>query len=381
MIDNFQKGCFGCTACGAICSKKAITFGSDDLGFFYPRIDYNKCVDCNLCEKVCPVYNCKSLLNTEIQSVYAVRHKCLEELVTSRSGAAFIALSDVILKRGGIVYGAMLDDKLTVKHIRTSSEKERNRLKGSKYVQSDMRGVFEQVQSDLQDGKFVLFSGTSCQIAGLKNFIPPKMRGNLVLVDIICHGAPSPRLWKDYLNYLEEKYIGKVNTFDFRDKSINGWSDHMESFVIGNTSKRSSKEYTKLFYTNAFFRDCCYDCSFANMSRVSDITLGDFWGWEKVDLKINEDNKGVSLVIVNTEKGETLFDACKQDIDYLKVDSDVYMQRNLKMPTPRPIVRDVYIDYYIKFGLKKLLRLIIAPSLYQKLYFKMNLMKMKWNKK
>ena len=264
MIDIFRERCFGCTACSSICPQKAISFEEDQLGFVYPVIDKTKCISCNLCEKRCPVQIYSSISHTLPKQVYAARHISLKEVKTSRSGAAFIALSDVVLKQGGTVFGASFVEGLKVKHIKTSNPHERDLLKGSKYVQSDMRGVIDEIIEELRAGNKVLFSGTPCQVAGLVSAVPKSLQTILYTLDIVCHGAPSPQLYKDYLTLLENKYGSKVLYFNFRDKSINGWHDHKESALLENGQKIVDKTYTNLFYTNCFFRDSCYACPFAN---------------------------------------------------------------------------------------------------------------------
>lgn len=185
-------------------------------------------------------------------------------------------------------------------HKRATTKEERNEFKGSKYVQSDLDGIFRQVKEDLKQGNTVLFSGTPCQTAGLNSYIGNKLRENLVLVDIVCHGVPGPYMWRDYLDYLEKKQGSKICWVNFRDKQEYGWAAHKETFKFVKGEGKMS--FTYLFYQNIMFRHSCGKCHFANTQRPSDITIADFWGWEKTDPEFNKDNKGVSLVLVNTEK-------------------------------------------------------------------------------
>lgn len=229
-IEN-PEDCCGCTACASICAHNAISMKPDALGFLYPVVDENKCINCGLCEKVCQFnVNYDTSLNLSQPDVYGARHKDMKEVETSRSGAAFIALSDWILKHGGAIYGAGYVDHFRVVHKRATNKEERDEFKGSKYVQSDLNGVFKQVKQDLKNGMIVLFSGTPCQTAGLSSFIGKKLRENLYLVDIVCHGVPSPYIWRDYLNYLEEKQGDEIVWVDFRDKQQFGWAAHRETF-------------------------------------------------------------------------------------------------------------------------------------------------------
>lgn len=223
--------CCGCTSCASICAHEAITMKPDSLGFLYPVVDASKCVECGLCEKVCQFNeNYDRSLNLSQPDVYGARHKDITEVETSRSGAAFIAISDWILTQGGAVYGAGYTEHFRVVHKRAITKEERNEFKGSKYVQSDLTGVFKQVKKDLKDGMIVLFSGTPCQTAGLNSYIGKNLREKLYLVDIVCHGVPSPYIWRDYLNYLEEKQGDEIIWVNFRDKQMFGWKAHRETF-------------------------------------------------------------------------------------------------------------------------------------------------------
>ena len=229
IIDKSQ--CCGCTACASVCEIGAITMQADVMGFLYPVVDTNKCVDCGLCEKVCAFNdNYDTSLNLPEPNVYGARHKDMAEVETSRSGAAFIAISDYVLEHGGVVYGAGYADHFRVVHKRATTKDERDEFKGSKYVQSDIRGIFRQVKKDLKDGLTVLFSGTPCQTAGLNSYIGKKLREHLVLVDIVCHGVPGPNLWRDYIDYLEKKHENRICWVNFRDKQKYGWTAHHETF-------------------------------------------------------------------------------------------------------------------------------------------------------
>ena len=245
MIEIKNKAdCCGCTACASICPQEAITMQPDSMGFQYPVVDKDKCVDCGLCEKVCAFNdNYDTSLNLSQPIAYGARHKDMHEVETSRSGAAFIAISDYVLENGGVVYGAGYTDHFRVVHKRAVTKEERNEFKGSKYVQSDLHGVFRQVKKDLKDGLTVLFSGTPCQTAGLNSYIGKKLRENLILVDIICHGVPGPYLWRDYLAYLEKKQGDRICWVNFRDKQEYGWAAHHETFKFENGGGQKDELY------------------------------------------------------------------------------------------------------------------------------------------
>lgn len=223
--------CCGCTACASVCKHEAIRMEPDALGFLYPRVDETKCVECGLCEKVCAFNeNYDRSLNLPKPEAYAARHKDMNEIMRSRSGAAFVAISDYVLEQGGVVYGAGYKDHFRVAHKRAITKEERDEFRGSKYVQSDLTGVFKQVQQDLKEGLIVLFSGTPCQTAGLNSYIGKKLRERLILVDIVCHGVPGPLVWRDYLAYLEKKQGDVISVVNFRDKEEFGWKAHRETF-------------------------------------------------------------------------------------------------------------------------------------------------------
>ena len=236
MIQITDKSkCCGCTACASICPHDAISMQPDTLGFLYPVVDKSKCTDCGLCEKVCAFNeHYDTSLNLPQPDAYAARHKDIREVETSRSGAAFIAISDYILEHGGVVYGAGYADHFRVVHKRATTKEERDEFKGSKYVQSDLTGVFRMVKKDLRDGKVVLFSGTPCQTSGLASYIGNKLRERLYLVDIVCHGVPGPFVWRDYIAYLEKKQGAEICWVNFRDKQLFGWRAHRETFKFIN---------------------------------------------------------------------------------------------------------------------------------------------------
>ena len=345
-----QSDCCGCSACASVCGHKAIVMQPDGLGFLYPVVDKDLCVECGLCEKVC-TFNGKydKSNNMAEPEVYAVRHKNIREVETSRSGAMFIAVSDWILEQGGVVYGAGYTDHFRVVHKRAVTKMERDEFKGSKYVQSDMNTIFGQVKNDLKQGLFVLFSGTPCQTSGLRSYLSIfKMdMTKLYICDIVCHGVPSPYYWRDYLAYIERKQGMKAVSVNFRDKTKLGWTAHKESFTFANGKTYT---YTYTFYKHIMFRHSCGICHFANLQRPSDITIADFWGWEKVDSCINADDKGVSLVMVNSLQGRRLFDEVKESIRFIQTDVKHCLQPNLQYPSVIHPKRDAFERDYLRYG-------------------------------
>ena len=285
-------------------------------------------------------------LNLKEPLAFAVRHKDIHEVETSRSGAAFIAFSDYILEKGGIIYGAGYIDHFRVVHKRATSKIERDEFKGSKYVQSDLTSIFKQVKQDLKNGLIVMFSGTPCQTAGLNSFVGKKLRENLFLVDIVCHGVPGPYIWRDYLSFLEKKYKSRIIQVNFRNKIKFGWSAHYETYTFNKGVEIDKHSYTYLFYKHIMLRKSCEKCPYTNLQRPSDITLADFWGWEKTNPNLNKDNKGISLLFLNTQKGKDLFNLIENRLHTTQTDLNNCLQGNLKRPSKADSFRDKFeYDY------------------------------------
>ncbi len=358
MIRLAEKAdCCGCSACAAVCPHGAITMVPDVLGFMYPSVDAGKCVDCGLCERVCAFndeYD-RSLNLSEVMA-FGARHKDKKELESSRSGAVFIAVSDHVLDSGGVVYGAGYTEHFRVVHKRAETKRERDEFKGSKYVQSDMGGCFSQVKEDLKQGRTVLFTGTPCQTAGLNSYVGKNLRKNLYLMDIVCHGVPGPNIWRDYLSYLERRKGAGISCVDFRDKKEFGWAAHRESYEYQGGGRESMTGYTVLFYEHIMLRPSCGKCHFANIVRPSDLTLADFWGWEKAAPGFNADDRGASLVLVNTEKGSSLLGSVRDDMDVVDVELDKCMQPNLRRPSALNPKSGTFADDYARRGFEYVYR-------------------------
>lgn len=338
-----MKDCCGCTACASICPHNAITMIPDSLGFLYPKVDNDKCVECGLCEKVCQFKKEYDRSFNLLQSdAYAVRHKDLNEIMKSRSGAAFVALSDYVLEHSGVVYGVGYEGHFRVVHKRAVTKEERDEFRKSKYVQSDLKDTFCRVKEDLKLGRLVLFSGTPCQTSGLRSYIGKSFQDNLILIDIVCHGVPSPYVWRDYLNYVENRKGERVVEVNFTDKLLFGWRIHRESFVFESGDVTSSASFKYLFYKHVMLRRSCGVCPFTNLTRPSDITIGDFWGWQKSVPGFNDDDKGVSLVLVNTVKGRSLFEKIKSDLEARQVNLENCLQPNLMHPSMEHPDRDKF---------------------------------------
>ena len=273
-------------------------------------------------------------MNWKQPKVYAVQHKDEEIRAKSRSGGIFTALSDEVLEHRGVVYGCVLNEDFKAVHVRAEDKKDRDQMRSSKYIQSKMGDVFKNIKMDLESGREVLFSGTSCQVAGLKGFLGRDYK-NLLCVDIVCHGVPSPKVWEQYLTWQEKKNGLKVQSVDFRNKKDYGWRDHKETLYFENGQKTSSTVFTTLFYGHSILRPSCYECPFKNVMHPGDITIADYWGIEKAAPEFN-DNKGVSLVLINNEKGARAFETVKEQLRWKATRLEDSMQPPLKAPFPEP---------------------------------------------
>lgn len=335
--------CCGCTACMAVCPHDAVSMKEDGLGFRYPQVSAEKCVDCGLCEKVCDFAvrsgSRKDFAPSETVDVKAFRYSDPDVLGRSQSGGAFTALSDVVLENGGVVYGAVADGAAYVRHTRTQTKDGRDEMRGSKYIQSDMGNVFRLVKDDLQSGREVMFTGTPCQVAGLNSFLPESLRKNLILVDVVCHGVPSPAVWRDYVHYMGR--FGNVVRTCFRDKNLQGWKSHIESFEYDDGTKRTSETFKVLFYKNVMLRHSCGICPYNISERPSDITIADFWGVGEVAPSMDGDT-GTSMVICNTAKGKMLYGVASGGAESLDVtlSYDFIIRKNPNLLRPSLIHKD-----------------------------------------
>lgn len=309
-----KKSCCGCTACESVCPKKAIIMMTDEDGFYYPHIDPEKCIDCGLCQKVCSYQN--NLPEHSDKTVFAAVAQNTD-ISKSASGGLFSSFAISVLKEGGAVYGSAMiyeNDHLTVKHIKVENENDLCLLKGSKYVHSNTQGIYPAVLEDLKNGKTVLFSGTPCQIAGLKGFLQ-KDYTNLYTIDLICHGVPSEKLFQHYISFEETKHKSNITAYRFRDKS-QGWKLHgAMTLENGNTIYFEPEEssYYQMFLNSYTYRENCYSCPYASDHRPGDITIGDYWCIDLVHPELLLENggqidehKGVSCMMVNNDKGREL---------------------------------------------------------------------------
>lgn len=317
MIDIQKKQCTGCAACADVCSKNCIDMSLDSEGFRYPKVNSLTCVNCDLCKSVCPALNGAEY--DTLAETYAVKSNDEKVRFESSSGGAFSQIAKYILNNGGIVFGAAFDDDWTVHHIAVDSEGDLRLLRTSKYTQSRMHGIYRQVKKKLKEGYKVLFTGTPCQVNALKLFLKEDY-DNLTLVDFICHGVPSETVWKKYTDFIS---AGKtIQNINFRDKS-ESWSRYSVMVGFDDESTYScifnSDPYMKLFLSDYILRPACYNCPSKTPNRSSDITLADLWGAREIKDNIDDD-KGLSMVILNTDKGKKVFESVSDSVTAEKID-------------------------------------------------------------
>ncbi|WP_443659375.1 Coenzyme F420 hydrogenase/dehydrogenase, beta subunit C-terminal domain [Clostridium algidicarnis] len=345
-INIFEKvQCFGCSACSNICPVNSINMELDSEGFLYPIVDIDKCIQCGKCIKHCPISN--DVVNKNVISSFGLIHHSKNITDSSASGGAFTAIAETIFEEKGKVYGCAFNEKIEAKTISTSSPEELIKLRGSKYVQCDNNNQYEKIKNDLDGGKHVLYVSTPCFIAGLKSYLKSEYK-NLFLVDIFCHGVPSPRLFETYINWLGNKHNGKVEEYSFRDKKY-GWGTQGHYIVNGKKHVLYGTDpYYNSFLSGKTYRPSCYECKYASGKRPGDISIGDFWGIEKYHPEVVT-SQGVSAVLINNEKGKGIFSKFDDKIFILETElvkvSDINKQ--LIHPTFRPEVRD---EIYEKFN-------------------------------
>lgn len=346
-----NEKCFGCSACASICPKEAIIMIEREKGFFYPEVK-ESCIECKLCIQTCPA-NSEAHLPKPL-SVSAAKNKDTKTLNESTSGGVFSLLARNILMIGGSVYGVAYDKNIVAKHIRITSMDGLNSLRGSKYVQSRIGDSFNQVHRDLQAGRQVLFSGTSCQCDGLIRFLKSKNADTslLLTVAVVCHGVPSPRLFKDHIAFIERERNKKIANYKNREK-IHGWHEHNECIYYSDGTKewrtKITQNFKDLFYLNAILRESCYTCPYAEMPTVSDITIGDFWGIEYLYPK-QDDNNGMSLVFANSDKGKKCIEETEINCRSFPITAEEALKYNHHSACKRPKCTDDLWNGYYKYG-------------------------------
>ena len=363
-IDKKHK-CSGCGACFNACPISCIEMKRDEEGFLYPVIDKTQCIQCGLCESICPIHNEHGKVEEKKTKTFACINKNEEIRMKSSSGGAFSAFAEYVLENDGVVFGAGFNEKFMVCHQLCQSKDDLDKLRTSKYVQSSIGDTYEIAKQFLDDNRLVLFTGTSCQISGLKAFLRKEYE-NLITQDVICHGVPSPAIWEKYIDYKSQQENLKLTKVCFRDKST-GWrkfslATHYEDEngnEIAYKTKFTQEPYMNMFIFNKILRPSCYKCHFKGTSRQADITLADFWGCQFSNLTPEmNDNKGCSLVILQTEKGQQVFKQLTDKLLSVEVDPKKALKRNsmaiksaIKSPRRRFAMKNINkipFDKYIK---------------------------------
>lgn len=348
-----KNKCTGCFACYNICPKNAIQMIEDDNGFIYPKIDSEKCIKCGLCRKICPAINEVEL--KEPLQCFAMQAKNSEILGNSTSGGAAAVFSRFIIKNGGIVYGATFEQNFKIQHVRIDSLDQLEKIKGSKYVHCYINNTYSMIKKDLQSDKKVLFTGTPCQVAGLKKYLMKEFE-NLYCIDIICHGVPSQMYLKEELSkYLD---IDDITSLKFRSE------DEFKIIAMHDGKKVLEKDKTESMYYDGFmdgffYRENCYSCKYANSKRISDITIGDFWGIGKDSKFYKNKNKGLSVLLPITTKGLYLIEKCKNEMELEERNIEEAVLGNSQLQKPTKMDKNYY-----KFKKK------VAKSSFKKAYRK-----------
>ena len=347
------NSCTGCTACTYVCPVNCISMIKDAKGSYYTKIKEDRCISCGQCTKICP-NNAVIEPNKNKQRFYALKNKNFVERMESSSGGAYILLAKAVIEMGGVVYGVKYEG-IWPAYGRAVTLEEAKEFCKAKYVETAKDQIFFQVKEDLEHGMTVLFTGTPCTVKGLQAYIGEKQSNNLYVIDIICHGVPVPLIYERYIEFLQHKYKSLIRSIDFRDKGYNHKKrihTHIQKIRADFNNGRiyhgyqEKDPYYQLFWSNTILRECCYDCKYAKLDRCGDITIGDFWGDKSVAPAFFTEN-GESSVLVNTKKGEKLFNKIRSQADFIETDAGAIMQRNLEKPTEKSgVYNRFWKDYY-----------------------------------
>lgn len=358
-IENIAEACFGCTACYSICPVNAISMSENARGFASPVVDNSKCIDCGRCVQVCPSINkWDKQKEKDITNIYAFVHKEQKVLCQSTSGGFFTEAVKVY--GADYVVGCVQDKELRICHKMIGDLNEIVSMRGSKYVQSDLGESYSLIGQKLKEGYKVVFSGTSCQVHGLENYL--NMQGinnsNLLTLDLICHGVPSPKVYRDFLKEYRDVTHRKIVSHFFRCKKY-GWgagkgaANYIQSLVTNEFEDYKSYDanlWQNVFFSDLCLRECCYKCPYTSINKPADITMGDFWGIENIIDEINT-KKGCSLVLVRTHKAYELCDKIDlvkiQDRDYSTI---VNIQSRLRRPVEIPDNKERFWEDYESYG-------------------------------
>lgn len=335
MIEITEKfTCCGCNACGDACPKNAITFRIDIEGFWYPEVDKCKCVDCKFCEEVCPQLHIEALKKNDYEKpiTIAAIHKDMSIRWDSTSGGAFSALAQTMYNQGGYVGGALYDENFLVHNYISNKSEDLEKLRSSKYLQSNAEGLYVKIRKLLNHEEKVLICGTPCQMTALRSFLG-KDYENLIIVDFVCRGVNSPKVYRKYLDSLERKYSGKVVYVKAKNKEL-GWRNLTRKVAFDNGTVYygvlMEDDFRRGYHTNVFCRPSCYECQFKDFPRIADITIGDYWGIEKVDKNL-DNNIGTSLILLNSKKGEQYFEQVKNKLEFIYTPFESILNGNIAL--------------------------------------------------
>ncbi|MEE0109204.1 MAG: Coenzyme F420 hydrogenase/dehydrogenase, beta subunit C-terminal domain [Merdibacter sp.] len=328
---SIPKYCTGCTACVSICPNNCIKMEKDKEGFVYPKINKESCIECGLCEKVCPIINCYGH-ETDLMKCYAIKNINYDERIKSSSGGMFSLIANDVINQFGKIYGAAYNNDFLVHHVCVNRKEDISLLQGAKYTQSELNNCFQKVKTDLINGDLVLFSGTPCQCAGLHSFLGKKYN-NLIMIDFVCHGVPSPKLWQFYIDYRSKQENGgnRPISINMRSKKT-GWSKYSYSteFIYENKSTLVSNNcdlFMKSFIGNLCLRKSCMNCKNKGSNRYADLTLGDYWGiWNQYPEF--DDNRGVSVVFIHSDKGHKILNRISEKCNMIPVSLNDAMKEN-----------------------------------------------------
>ena len=344
-IDSVGKEkCTGCMSCLDACHVDGIDVKRGTSGHMF-AISNENCVECGKCAQVCPILNSVRLVDFEKKYFAAVTKE--NNIGNSSSGGTFFHLANMIIKDNGFVYGAALNHDNQLYHIYVDKIDEIPKLQGSKYLQSNMRGIYSHIQSQLKEDRTVLFVGTPCQVHALNNFIPEKYKTRLITVDLLCRGVPSQELFDSYIQWIIQK-IGNFGNYNFRNRNYSGkvTIEIKDKIVVGG---KYVNMFNRLYSLGYLMRESCYNCKYCSYNRCGDITIGDFWGINRISSKW-KDEAGVSLLIVNTHKGETVWEKIRDKMDYLCVEKEQCYQQSLGEPCKKPKDYDSFWKLYKRKG-------------------------------